>query len=157
MNDWGYLPQKNLILDFRIKYLKKSRNKISIENNCMRYQGWKFRFFLPKFCVSGVGETKKGGEMSTEEIFVNFAKNRRNFSHFLKKSPPVGKFRRKIVLFRFISAIFRPKKQKFSSLLIPSLLDMVQNYGISHWLGGFRGTLVSVSWLGFRPYANKID
>lgn len=32
-----------------------------------------------KFRVSEVGETKEGGEMSTEEISVNFAKNRRNF------------------------------------------------------------------------------
>ena len=45
--------------------------------------------------------------MSTEEISVNFAKNRRNFGDFLKKLPPVGKFWRKIVLFQFISAIFR--------------------------------------------------
>ena len=73
-----------------------------------------------KFHVSKVGETKEGGEMSTEEISVNFAKNRRNFGKrrnfgdFFKKSPSVGKFRRKIVLFRFISAIFWQKKQKFS-------------------------------------------
>ena len=49
---------------------------------------------LAKFHVSGGGETKEEGEMSTAEIYI-------------KKSPPVGKFRRKIVLFRFILAIFR--------------------------------------------------
>ena len=59
-----------------------------------------------KFRVSADGETKEEGEMSTTEISKNFAKNRRNFGDFLKKSPPVGKFLRKIVLFRFISAIF---------------------------------------------------
>ena len=68
---------------------------------------------LAKFHVSGGGETKEEGEMSTAEISINFTKNwrnfgkKRNFDDFLKKSPPVGKFRRKIVLFCFISAIFR--------------------------------------------------
>ena len=38
-----------------------------------------FAEILAKFCVSEVGETKEGGEMSTEEISVNFTKNRRNF------------------------------------------------------------------------------
>ena len=37
--------------------------------------------------------------MSTAEIYI-------------KKSPPVGKFRRKIVLFRFILAIFRRFSEK---------------------------------------------
>ena len=50
--------------------------------------------------------------MSTKEISVNFAKNQRNFSKkrnigdFLKKLPPIGKFRRNFLLLRFISAIF---------------------------------------------------
>ena len=48
-----------------------------------------------------------------EKFQINFGK-RRNFGDFFKKIASVGKFQRKIVLFRFISAIFRPKKQKFS-------------------------------------------
>ena len=56
-----------------------------------------FGFFakiLVKFRVSGVEETKEGGEMSTKEISVNFTKNWRNFGKkrnigdFLKKSTP---------------------------------------------------------------------
>ena len=33
-----------------------------------------------KFLVSSVGEMKEGGEMLTEEISINFAKNRRNIN-----------------------------------------------------------------------------
>ena len=44
--------------------------------------------------------------MSTAEIYI-------------KKSPPVGKFRRKIVLFRFISEIFRRFCEKRFVPLIP--------------------------------------
>ena len=55
----------------------------------------KFSVFLAeisaKFRVSEVGKTKEGDEMSTEEISVNFAKNRRNFR---EKSFCFGLFRR---------------------------------------------------------------
>ena len=82
-------------------------------------------FFSSKFRVLGGGETKEEGEMSTVEISINFAKNwrnfskKRNFDDFLKKSPLVGKFRRKIVLFRFISEIFRRFCEKRFVPLIP--------------------------------------
>ena len=78
----------------------------------MLYSRMKISVFLGEISCFGGGKTKKEGEMSTVEISINFAKNRRNFGKkrnfgdFLKKSPPVGKFQRKIILFRFISTIF---------------------------------------------------
>ena len=58
----------------------------------------KFSVFLAeisaKFRVSEVGETKEGGEMSTEEISVNFAKNRLRLKIFGEKSFCLGLFRR---------------------------------------------------------------
>ena len=66
----------------------------------------------------------------SEKFQINFSK-RRNFGDFLKKLPPVGKFQRKIVLFRFISAIFRPKKQKFSYQSSPRT-----GYKIWSWFAG---------------------
>ena len=80
--------------------------------------------------------------MSTEEISVNFAKNRRNFGDFLKKLPPVGKFWRKIVLFQFISAIFQQKNRNFPTMHRIQNLIMIcrQRLCFSAWLKnrGFR-------------------
>ena len=86
------------ILPLTIKVVVLTAKQVTF-TFCSCIQGWKFWFFLPKFRVLGVSETKKGGKMSTEEISVNFAKFRRNFLFFL-----------------FISAIFRRFFEKIGAL-----------------------------------------
>ena len=46
--------------------------------------GWKCRFFSLKFCVSGIDDTKEGGEMPKEEISKKFAKNQWKIGWSLK-------------------------------------------------------------------------
>ena len=84
-------------LCFLLRILISTGMRVITKRNKVMNKDENFGFFakiLVKFRVSGVEETKEGGEMSTKEISVNFTKNWRNFGKkrnigdFLKKSTP---------------------------------------------------------------------